>query len=319
VHVGPEEVALLGVAVGDQVVLVRAGGVDVVPLPAAVVRVALLDHQDLLGRAAALRDLGPRVEQLVRRQRVGGGVGQLPRAVHGVRVPVGAGRRDGGHAVVVDVVGAAEDGLELLGLEVAAVHPEHRGQRAFAEVAGGVGGAGAVLPVDEVVGLRAVGRRRRRAGQVALVLVRVHGHRGADLLHVAEAGGPLTLLAGLREGGHEDRDQQGDDADHDQELDEREGARRCSVDAPRGHPGGQGRGSHVATSKAWIKTCEIVSKLNEVASAKQQEFPVSTPESGRRRDLARAPDRVPSPSRQHPTRVGPAPGVSANEAGGSTC
>jgi len=44
-----------------------------------------------------------------------------------------------------------------------------------------------------------------------------------ELAEVAQADRPGGLLAGAGEGGHEDGDQQGQNGDHDQQLDDGEG------------------------------------------------------------------------------------------------
>ena len=64
--------------------------------------------------------------------------------------------------------------------------------------------------------------QRRLGAGVMLVLIHVHRQ---TLTHGVQVGGArrsLGRLAGLAQGGEEDRDQQGDDADDDQELDEGE-------------------------------------------------------------------------------------------------
>ena len=57
-----------------------------------------------------------------------------------------------------------------------------------------------------------------------VVVVLVHHRREADLLLVREAGGLLRRLLGLGEHREEDGGEDGDDRDHDEELDEGEGA-----------------------------------------------------------------------------------------------
>ena len=86
----------------------------------------------------------------------------------------------------------------------------------------GVIGVGDVV-VDHVV-LHDVADR-----QHALGLADVDHHRLAHRAHVGHALDGVGALARAAEGRQEDADEQRDDADHDEQLDEREGASRAAV------------------------------------------------------------------------------------------
>jgi hypothetical protein len=83
------------------------------------------------------------------------------------------------------------------------------------------------LPVDPIIRVRFVrgaGLPKCAGREVAVVVVAVHQDADAELADVAQAHGAVRLRPRLGEHGQEDRDQYRDDADHDQQLDEREPA-----------------------------------------------------------------------------------------------
>ncbi len=65
-----------------------------------------------------------------------------------------------------------------------------------------------------------------RAGIDPFVVARVKQQPLADLAQIAGAFDAVGPLLGRAECGHQDTDQQRDDADHDEKLDEGEGPRR---------------------------------------------------------------------------------------------
>jgi len=73
-------------------------------------------------------------------------------------------------------------------------------------------------------GARRPRRNVRRSRQHALVLVRVHHQGRVDLPEIRLAFHQVGRHPRAGEGGHQDRNEHGDDADDDQQLDEREGA-----------------------------------------------------------------------------------------------
>ena len=62
------------------------------------------------------------------------------------------------------------------------------------------------------------------SGDHVFILIGEHQHGQADLLEVVEADGGLPLLLGLGQRGQQHRGEDGDDRDHHEQLDQREGA-----------------------------------------------------------------------------------------------
>jgi len=85
---------------------------------------------------------------------------------------------------------------------------------------------------------RALGRSDVRATttgvgreELAAVGVGVDRHRDPELAEVRQAGDLPGLGLGVRQGRQQDRDQQADDADHDEQFDQREGG-RSTINGP---------------------------------------------------------------------------------------
>jgi hypothetical protein len=94
---------------------------------------------------------------------------------------------------------------------VAEMSRQERSDPSLVDVGDSIG-----LPVDPIV--RLFGVLQARVREESLIGVLVHHERHRDLADVAEALGPLSRLAGARQDGEQNADQDRDDPDDDQQF-----------------------------------------------------------------------------------------------------
>ena len=102
-------------------------------------------------------------------------------------------------------------------------------------------GQNAVAPErrDPVAGAERVAGAVARQRQVVVVVGGVEVHRLPHRPHARQAAHALRGGPGLPEGGQQEADEQGDDRNHDQQLDERERAAAAGAECGQGQPSGR--------------------------------------------------------------------------------